>query len=175
MEVISFIVLILLSMFGYTVGAVARAGKSAQLKLQIVDLILILVIFGGAIYSRVVLDWNKWLIILIWVALSGLIGVLATWPRKFPERKNSIDDSLKKNSRNPLKRLWRNWSDFAKRTGSFQSGVILSLLFFTIVLPFALAVRLLSDPLKLKYRGNKSHWLNRPETEVNLEQFRRQF
>jgi len=76
METISFIVLILLSLVGYSAGAVGKAGKFVELKPRVIDLILVVLIWIGAIYSRVTFDLNKWLLILMWIILfllrSGL-------------------------------------------------------------------------------------------------------
>ncbi len=175
METVSFIVLILLSLVGYSVGAVGKAGKSVQLKPQIIDLILIAVIWTGAISSRIALDANKWLVILAWVILSSLIGISAIWPRKLPEERASITKGQTVTAMNPLGKLWQSWGNFSKRMGNFQSRIVLSLFFFIVVSPFALAVKTFSDPLRIKYRGNESHWLPKKQTEANLEQFKRQF
>jgi hypothetical protein len=175
METISYIVLILLSLVGYSAGAVGKAGKSVQLKPQIIDLILISVIWAGAIYSRVVFDFNKWLMILVWVVLGILIGVLAIWPRKLPEERVSISNEPKEAITNLFKKLWQSWGSFSKRVGNFQSRIFLSLFFFILFSPLALAVKMFSDPLRIRFRGNESYWLPKMKTEVDLEQFRRQF
>ena len=88
METLLFIVLILLSLVGYFGGAVAEAGKFVDLKPQIIDVVLVSIIWAGAIYSRITFDLNKWLLILIWVILSIISGVLATLFRKLPEEKS---------------------------------------------------------------------------------------
>jgi len=51
METLSFIVLILLSLVGYSGGATCKAGKYADIKPQIVDLIIVLLIWAGVRYS----------------------------------------------------------------------------------------------------------------------------
>ena len=45
MDTLSFIALILLSLVGYSGGATGKAGKFADLKLQIIDLILVVIIW----------------------------------------------------------------------------------------------------------------------------------
>ena len=176
MEIISFIVLILLSLVGYSAGAVGKAGKQVELKPQIIDLILVSVIWAGAIYSRIVLDLNKWLAILVFVVLSSLIGVLAVLPRKLPEQEVLKTQRPKEAiSSNLVKRLWQSWGNFSKRTGSFQTRILLSLFFFILVTPFALAVKVFSDPLSIKHESGDSYWLSKIKSEADLEQFRRQF
>jgi hypothetical protein len=46
-----------------------------------------------------------------------------------------------------LKDLWRGWLAVARKIGRFQSQVVLTLFYFVVVAPFALAVRLFADPL----------------------------
>ena len=176
MAVVSYIVLILLSFFAYSTGSVVKAGKSVDLKPEVLDLFLILAIWAGAIYSRVVFDWNKWLLILAWIIVSLIIGILATWPRKpRVEQKSLKATEPEKTPTNPLKRLWQSWGNLSKRIGGFQTRVFLSLFFFVFVSPFALIMKRVSDPLRIRYQDNDSHWLPKAETEVDLEQFRRQF
>ena len=175
METISFLALILLCLVGYSAGAVAKAGKSVELKPQIVDLVLVSAIWAGAIYCRVGLDFNRWLVILAWLVLSSVVGILAIWPRKLREESVSSSKALEGTPSSLVKRLWRSWANFSSRMGSFHSRIVLSLFFFTVVTPFALAVRFLSDPLGIKHRNEMTHWLPRTGTDVDLEQFRRQF
>ena len=180
MEIVSFVVLILLSLVAYCAGAAGKAGKSTVLKPRVVDLILVLAIWTAAICSRLTLDLNKWLLILVWVILGSLVGILATWPRESSQETASgeegvIDKGPRETSRNLLKKLWARWQDFWNRVGSFQSRIVLSLLFFILVSPFALGVKAFSDPLRIKHQSNESHWLARMESEVDLEQFKGQF
>ena len=49
-----------------------------------------------------------------------------------------------------LKNLWRGWLVVARKIGRFQSQLILTLFYFIVMMPFALAVRLFSDPLGLR-------------------------
>ncbi len=175
MEILSFIVLILLSLVGYSGGAAGKAGKYAVLKPQLVDLIIVLLIWAGAIYSRITFDLNKWLMILIWIILSATIGVIAVLFRKLPKEKSSYNKKLERAITNPIKKMWQHWGYFSKRMGGFQSRIILSLFYFIFVSPFALAVKIFSDPLNIKHKSSKSHWLTKKEINADLEQSRRQF
>jgi len=175
MEIISFLALILLSLIGYSGGAVGKAGNFLDLKPKIIDLVIVMLIWAGAIYSRLAFDLNKWLLILIWVILGSIIGILATWPRKVSEEKPQTIKKPKEPSSNPIKNLWQSWKNFSKRMGSFQSRIILSLFYFIFVTPFALGVRIFSDPLNIKHKSSKSHWLLKKEIKYDLEQYRRQF
>lgn len=152
-----------------------KAGKSADLKPRIIDLILVVIIWAGAIYSRISFDLDKWFLILIWVTLSVITGVFAISFRELPEARSS---SSKEQTRKPInlgKKLWYSWKDFTQRMGSFQSRIILSLFFFILVSPFALAVKAFSDPLNIKHHRRTSQWLPKKEIKNGLEQYRRQF
>lgn len=54
-------------------------------------------------------------------------------------------------------RLWRKWKALAWKIGNFQARVLLSLLYFTLLLPFGVGLRLLSDPLKTRTRPVSSY------------------
>jgi len=175
MEILSFIVLILLSLVGYSGGAAGKAGKLADIRPQLVDLIIVLLIWAGAIYSRIKFDLNKWLLILIWIILSAIIGAIVVLFRKLPKEQSSNNKEPEKVQKNPIKKLWHTWNNFSKRMGGFQSKIILSLFFFIFVSPIAIAVKIFSDPLNIKYKTTKSHWLTKKEIKADLEQSRRQF
>jgi hypothetical protein len=74
-----------------------------------------------------------------------------------------------------LKLLWAWWKPIAHRIGNFQARVILVLFYFLLFAPFALGVKLLSDPLRLKARA-APEWLQRSRGEGDaLAVARRQF
>jgi saxitoxin biosynthesis operon SxtJ-like protein len=54
--------------------------------------------------------------------------------------------------------LWRIWLVLVRKVGYLQSQLILTLVYFVVIAPFALAVRLFSDPLGLR-RAPVGHWL----------------
>lgn len=57
-----------------------------------------------------------------------------------------------------LKTLWRGWRVVAAKIGHVQSVIVLTLMYFVFVAPFALAVRLFSDPLTLR-ASSGGRWL----------------
>jgi len=78
-------------------------------------------------------------------------------------------------SRRLHERLWAGWKAFWYRVGSVQTRLILSVLFFVLVAPFAMGVKIFSDPLRIKDKGNESHWLPRIKSNIGLEESQRQF
>jgi hypothetical protein len=73
---------------------------------------------------------------------------------------------------NFLKKLWAGWKRIGKKIGEFQARVILTVIYAVLVLPFGLAVRLFSDPLRIRQRPNE--WLKHPEGANDLDWARRQ-
>ncbi|MGD2245809.1 MAG: hypothetical protein PVI11_04595 [Candidatus Aminicenantes bacterium] len=175
MEILSFIILVVLSLVGYSGGAVGKAGKYTDVKPQIFDLVIVLLIWGGAVYSRVKLDMSKWLMILVWVVLSAGIGCLTVVLRSRTNAKTTQTKESEELQKNPIKKFWETWKNFSNRMGSFQGRIILSFFFFFFASPFALALKMFSDPLSIKHPTKKSHWLPKKEFKTDLEQFKRQF
>jgi hypothetical protein len=74
-----------------------------------------------------------------------------------------------------LRRLWHRWKEIAHQIGTFQARVLLNVFYLLILTPFALAVRLLADPLHLQQQRH-SQWLPKePPLTSRWEQARRQF
>jgi len=177
MEFFSYLVLILLSLLGYSGGAVWRAGKAIDIKPQALDLVIIIVLWAAAIASRLGLAINRWFLAMTWIVVSLVSGYLAlvfrsricsSRPKKTAEAPNLTTMSF-------LRRIWEDWKGFSRRMGGFQSRILLSFFFFLVVSPFAVAVKLSSDPLRIRYRSSASHWLQKKEIKADLEDLRQQF
>ena len=69
-------------------------------------------------------------------------------------------------------RAWQAWKDLAHKIGNFQARVILSIFYAVLVLPFGLAARLFSDPLRIKKKPEQ--WLDHPAEAYDLEWARKQ-
>lgn len=72
-----------------------------------------------------------------------------------------------------LRLLLKAWKSIAHKIANFQARLILSLFYFIAVAPFALRVKIFSDPLQLKrFRG----WIARDRTDADpLAMARRQY
>jgi hypothetical protein len=72
-----------------------------------------------------------------------------------------------------LKRALERWKVIAHKIGDFQSRLILSVFYFVIFAPFALGLKLFSDPLQLKtFHG----WTARDNADEDpAESAKRQF
>ena len=70
------------------------------------------------------------------------------------------------------KRGWQAWKDFGHKIGNFQARIILSIVYAVLVLPFGLAARWFSDPLRIKKKPEQ--WLDHPDEAYDLEWARKQ-
>lgn len=73
-----------------------------------------------------------------------------------------------------LKRLWQGWKAFGELIGNLLARIVLTIFYFTIFVPFALGVRLLSDPLQIKSRPSEL-WRSRATGDQELADVMRQF
>lgn len=77
--------------------------------------------------------------------------------------------------REAAKNVWTRWKAIAHVIGTFQARAILTIFYFILLAPFALGLRWLADPLRLK-RSAGPGWLPRPAGEDEaLVVARRQF
>ena len=74
-----------------------------------------------------------------------------------------------------LRVAWQGWKRIAEKIGHFQAKVLFSLLYFIVVAPFALGVKLFSDPLRIKKKSGETWWREHPRQTLTLEEARRQF
>jgi len=71
-----------------------------------------------------------------------------------------------------LKRAWQAWKRIAHKIGNFQARVLLTVFYGILVLPFGLAARLFSDPLRIKRPPEQ--WLDHPNEACDLQWARKQ-
>ena len=60
---------------------------------------------------------------------------------------------------NLVRKLWEKWKAFGHKIGNFQARLILTLFYFVVIGPFALVVKFVSKPLRLKLL-HASNWLS---------------
>jgi len=74
-----------------------------------------------------------------------------------------------------LKVVWVRWKAFAHKIATFQSRALLFIFYFTAMAPFAIGMRLASDPLRLRADA-PGGWLPRPAPDSDTTMSaRRQF
>ncbi len=73
-----------------------------------------------------------------------------------------------------LKVAWQRWKVLAEKIGRFQARVIFAVLYFLVVTPFALGVKLFVDPLQMT-RKSAPQWGDFRRQTLTLEDARKQF
>jgi hypothetical protein len=71
-----------------------------------------------------------------------------------------------------LKKFWEGWKRVGTFIGDFIGRLVLTLFYFTLVLPFGLVMRLVRDPLTLK-KSDPPSWQVREKDEASLDAARR--
>jgi len=74
-----------------------------------------------------------------------------------------------------LRAAWQAWKRVAEKIGHFQARVLWGLLYFVVVAPFAIGMKLLSDPLRIKKKPESGWWVEHPRQTLTLEDAHRQF
>ena len=72
-----------------------------------------------------------------------------------------------------LRKAWQAWRAFGRFMGDLVGRVVMTLFYFTVALPFGLAARFISDPLRLK--SATPRWLERKRAGQALDDARRMF
>jgi hypothetical protein len=171
MALLSFIILFLLSLLGYSIGAVI-ASPGRRPNPQFLDLIVILLLWAGAFLTRQSL--GKWSAVLTWLIGGMLVGFIMVKLR--PNEPYPTDHvKFTENESSWRRRAWQRWSHFSTKTGDYQSRVFLAYLYFTIVLPFAMLYRIFEDPLRLRKAPTKTGWEEWETPSESLDDARRQF
>ena len=73
-----------------------------------------------------------------------------------------------------LGKLWQTWKRIGQVIGDFIGRIVLTIFYFTIFMPFGLGVRLFSDPLSIKRRG-QLQWLIPSKLSETIDDARRLF
>ncbi len=73
-----------------------------------------------------------------------------------------------------LRSFWETWKRFGRFMGNLITRLILTLLYFTIFVPFGVGARLFTDPLLIKTEREKS-WNQRESGDKSLEEIMRQY
>ncbi len=163
MGFLSGLALVLLSLVGYSSGAVLGARGRTPVP-GIVDLVIVVVMWVVALWTRPF--FGKWAAVGLWIVLGLILGAIVAAIRadSFAKAKAGQPPS---SSAGFFGRIWQSWKGFSRRMGNYQSRVMMAFLYFTVVLPFGLGVTLLGDPLHIK-RATK--WADSTSTNWKQKQ-----
>ena len=172
MDFISELALVLLTLAGYSMGAVLGSRDKSATP-QPLDLGVIVILWIAALALRASL--GRWAAIGLWLIVAALVsfGLTSLRRNKMPARATRAMTSSRE--RGSLKGFWEGWKDFAGEMGNYQSRVLLAFFYFVAVAPFGLLVRLFDDPLRTKLSTGPSFWVTRAPISTELDEARRQF
>ena len=169
MDFINNVVIILLTLVGYSSGKVL-AGRSLKILPALWDVVAVLLLWVSAVSTRAAL--GKWSAVLVWLVLGGVVGAVGTFIFKKFYVPLDIKEQIEETG---LRRIWQGWKAFAMEMGDFQGRMLLIWFYFIIVTPFGFLVRVFSDPLKIKKVSQTSYWIARTPDQSTLEDMKRQF
>ena len=173
MSLFSGLALVMLTLVGYSIGATLAANSRRPMPM-IWDIGIVIILWVLAVNFRE--DIGHWASILFWMAIAGLMSALLN---RFRAPAHSTHVTNLSESRllepNPVRRIWQRWSAFAHVMGNFQGRLLMSLFYFIFISPFGLAVRLLSDPLNLRDRPQRTGWIERPELPAEISDAQQQY
>jgi hypothetical protein len=70
---------------------------------------------------------------------------------------------------------WSRWRELSQKAADTQARILLTIFYFTVMLPFGVVFGLLKDPLNIKRRPQGSFWVERKPSTATLADARRQF
>ncbi len=74
-----------------------------------------------------------------------------------------------------IRSSWKGLGARAREIGDFQSRFLLTLFYFTLLVPFALLARVFGDPLRLGRPAGGTGWVEGISSDPRIESARRQF
>ena len=180
METLSIIVLIMLTMVGYSSGiTLAARGKNVPLSLW--DLLIVLVLWTVALMTRLqvleAIRGSRFLLLIVWLIIAMIIGFIKTKIVHSGGLDQLPDTELPEHaqvqttaSSNPFKRAWEGWKLFAAEMGHVQGGIFMGFFYFIVVTIFGIGSRIFTDPMALKATPAGSGWVHRKPLDSTLEQ-----
>lgn len=150
MHVLHGVATVLLTLLGVSAGAVVAA-RGGTARPRIVEVGMTPVVAAAVLLLSV--GMSRWLVLVLGVAAgfaaSAAARSLAEW---LGDGEAGRTIALAADESDPA------WRWFLLAVGSYQSRLVLVLLYFTLVAPFALVGKLTQDPLGLREPGGDSHW-----------------
>jgi hypothetical protein len=70
---------------------------------------------------------------------------------------------------------WSRWRELSQKSADLMARVLLTVFYFTVMLPFGVVFGLVKDPLRIKEKPAGSYWIERKPTSETLADAQRQF
>lgn len=172
MGFVSGLALVLLTLVGYSSGAVL-AGRGKQVVLGLLDLAVVVVLWAVALTTWAAL--GKGLAILVWLIGGLIVGAGLTRLRRarYPDQRRKVQTTAQETR--GLRRWGEGWKAFAAEMGNYQGRALFAFFYFIVVTPVGIPLRLFGDPLRLRRIGGSSFWVERQPVGQRLEKAREQF
>jgi len=88
---------------------------------------------------------------------------------------NNIKNTNDKVKKGFFRRLWEGWKKIAQIIGDFNARVILTIFYLILLCPFAIMLKLFTDPLEIKKKKHVGWHIKENDTELTaLEKATRQ-
>jgi hypothetical protein len=71
-----------------------------------------------------------------------------------------------------LKRAWTGWREFGVYLGDFQSRLLLTVFYFTVLMPYGAITAVFGDPLSLRGHASQARrtaWVSRQPEDATLK------
>jgi hypothetical protein len=65
--------------------------------------------------------------------------------------------------------LWKYWKRFGDFLGDVVGRLVMMIMYWTVIVPFALLTRLSSDPLDVKDKKKQPAWVGRHEEDTTMK------
>ncbi len=174
MNVLATIAVLLLSLVGYSLGSVLRFGRKPVRKPVTGDILAVILIWAALIFGGSRLATGKWALLGIGTAAGLVLGFLMSLLLGYSKSEaRSAAQAHPAAPTEPHKRF-RAWRELSSKLGTFQSQILLGLLFLIAFAPVSLGVKLFSDPLHIKKAGTDSHWFPKAPVASDIELFKKQ-
>ena len=167
LNIISYLAIIFLSLFGYSCSVITRSGRRDE-QPGILDLFLVLIPILGALITGSVVNINRWYLLLASIGAAIILGLVRA---SIFTRHRSVSIPQKRQIDNTV---WSRWLGFSTQAGSFQTRLIMSYVYYFLILFVAIPMKILSDPLEIKNVTKKSYWKSRSSNE-KMEQAVKQY
>jgi hypothetical protein len=70
---------------------------------------------------------------------------------------------------------WSRWRELSQKAADVQARVLLTVFYFTVMIPFGIVMGLMKDPLRIKTRPTGTYWVERKPSSETLADAKRQF
>lgn len=174
MRILATIAVLLLSLVGYSLGNVLRFGRKPVRKPVTGDILFVILMWTALIFGGGRLAMGKGAWIGIGIAAGLVLGFLMSLVLGYSKAEVLAAASAHPSAPAAPRKRFRAWRDLSSKLGTFQSQILLGLLFLIVFAPVSFGVKLFSDPLHIKKSGTDSHWVPKAPVASDIELFKKQ-